>query len=96
MKKRNRNYRKWLEPASTGTDSYVQVSQDDDWIDLTIADCGRRVGLSFTVYQNKQMKVAEFNRLKKIKLQKVGRLEEALVAIREAVEGIEFEEQTEE
>lgn len=44
----------WLEPASTGVDSYVRVDSDLDKhghdISLKVADCNRSLYLIFNVY----------------------------------------------
>ena len=87
---KQKNYRTFLEPASSGTDSYVQVRvYSDDEIDLTVADCGDRVTLSFGVWGYK-LTEKKFAARKKRKLQKLERMEKALAIIREHLEAMEY------
>lgn len=87
----SRAYRVFLEPPSSGTDSYVQVNDTDDWLELTVADCGNRVVLSFGLDSWRKTR-AQFEARRRRKLAKLEKMEKALALIREALESAEYKE----
>ena len=70
-------WRTFLEPARNDVDSYVAVSVDDNFIDLKVADCDRRVHLYFYPGTAKERRTARA---------KLARLREALDRVEQAID----------